>query len=329
MLRVFSISIILLFSVTIANAQDPRISQYQQMPLLLNPANTGNYNGKTRIGGFYNQMRKDSLTNRCSNFSAEFNLGEGSKWAFGLNAMTSGSSKFAMSGTYVGLSLVKAINFNESNEHLLRIGAQASFISGSFQKSKGNYDPILDVRAFNIQRDFASIDSNLYKKNYINLNAGVNYKHSGPLFDFETGVAIFNLSHPDDDILSAGTGVRKRFRLTLNSSLRFNINEMNAVKLQQISWQEGLFVRYAPVSKTDSLQIHETLYGLNWERLGVGTQYSLGMFLRSAKSMTAVVGVSLIPELTTRFSYEFPINKKYYSISQFGISLVYQDISFD
>jgi type IX secretion system PorP/SprF family membrane protein len=329
MLRIFSIFLIFTLSVHIVNAQDPRISQYAQMPLLLNPANTGNYNGVTRIGGFYNQMRNDSISNSCSNFSAEFNLGENSKWAFGLNAMVSGSSKFAMSGTYVGLSLVKAINFNESSEHLLRIGAQASFLSGSFEKTKGGYDPLLDVRAFNLQRDFASIDSAIYKKNYLNFNAGVNYKHSGPLFDFETGFAVYNLNHPDDDISAASNGVKKRFRLTLNSSLRFNINEMNSVKLQQISWQEGLFVRYAPVSKTDSIQIHETLYGLNWERLGVGMQYSLGCFLRSAKSMTAVVGVSIIPELTTKFSYEFPINKKYYSISQFGISLVYQDITFE
>ena len=329
MLRVFSIYLLSLIFTLSANSQDPRVSQYGQMPLLLNPANTGNYNGITRVGSFYNQMRNDSAKNGCTNFSAEFNLGETSKWAIGLNTMVSGSSEFAMSGTYVGLSLVKAINFNENNEHLLRVGAQATYISGSYQKTKGVYDPLLDVRAFNIHKPYEEIDSALYKKNYININAGINYKHSGPSFDFETGIAVYNLTHPADDILKSTGGLKKRYRLTLNSSLRFNINEMNSVQLQQISWQEGLFVRVAPVTKTDSIQIHETLYGVNWERIGSSPQYSVGLFLRSAKSMSAVVGFSIIPEVTAKFSYEFPINKKYYSISQFGISLVYQDIIFE
>ena len=326
-------SILILVGLTMLSlcvkAQDPRVSQYAQMPLLLNPANTGNFNGTVRVGSFYNQMKNDSLKNSCSNFSADFNLGENSKWAFGINAMQSGSNNFAMSGSYFGLSLVKAINFNESTEHLLRIGAQAAYVSGSFQKTKGNYDPLLDVRAFNIHKDFEEIDSTVHKKNYVNINAGINYKYSGPSFDFETGAAVYNLLHPYDDILTPVGGLKKRFRLTLNSSLRFNINEMNSVQLQQISWQEGLYVRVAPASKTDSLQIHETLYGVSWERLSSRPQYSIGLFLRSAKSMTAVFGCSIIPELTAKLSYEFPVNKKYYSVSQFGISLVYQNIIFE
>ncbi len=326
-------SILILVGLTILSlsvmAQDPRISQFSQMPLLLNPANTGNFNGFVRVGGFYNEMKDDSLKNSCTNFSADFNLGENAGWALGINGMHSGSSKFAMSGDYLALSLVKAIRFNESTDHLLRVGIQASYNSGSLQKNKGGYSPYLDVRAFNLNKNLSDIDSgDLFKKNYLNVNAGAVYRYSGQLFDFETGIGVYNITHPEDDILVPG-GIKKRFRLTLNSSFRFNINDMSSVQLQQVSWQEGLYVRVAPGSKSDSLQFHETLYGVSWERISSRPQYSVGLFLRSAKSMFAVVGCSIIPEVTAKLSYEFPINKQYYGVSQFGVSLVYQDINFD
>ena len=89
-----------------SKSQDARVTDYSQMPVLINPANAGNFDGAYRAILYYNNIHDNNLSNNLFNLNMDYNLPK-SKLGLGVNYMKTGSSSFNMSGDYIALSLSK------------------------------------------------------------------------------------------------------------------------------------------------------------------------------------------------------------------------------
>ena len=87
---VFTVSI----GITSVQAQDVRASNYEAIPLLINPGQTGNFSGKARINGYQGFINSADGNNTFSNLSADIHLDSISNWALGLNYFHSGNDDF-------------------------------------------------------------------------------------------------------------------------------------------------------------------------------------------------------------------------------------------
>lgn len=106
--------IVLFLAVQTAFGQDARVSQYHAVPLLVNPAQTGDFDGQLRVLGLAARVNSRFAHNYFYNGSIDYNLGQ-SKWAVGLNYMRSGASGFPVSGQYFGASVSRNFCWSRPN----------------------------------------------------------------------------------------------------------------------------------------------------------------------------------------------------------------------
>jgi hypothetical protein len=50
-------------------AQDARLTQYDKLPLLMSPSLIGNFDGSSRVIGYYNYATDDNLSNNVFNLT--------------------------------------------------------------------------------------------------------------------------------------------------------------------------------------------------------------------------------------------------------------------
>jgi len=347
-----SFSIIFIFTITFCAAQDPRISQYNELPVIINPANTGNFEGSVRIGALYNSAKNGAfknafygaLVNEIYNFSLDHRFGKKKDWGIGTNYMSTNGNNFIMSGLFYGFSLAKNINlnskkdtlsqaeqlyqneiFNDVNKlmtkrHNLRIGMNLSYCRGIVDENRGGYSILLDVGGFKYDRKPDAVDNIINTSDYYNMSLGVLYQMNLQDLSFETGFAMNNIIRPNFSIMD-DREVRKRIRMSGNMALTYKLNDHNKIKLEHFSWKEGFYF-VGPKPETDSADITDVIYGFNWlnhKKLPIMT----GIYLRSSKSMFLITGVRINPKITTKLSYELSMNSNYYPVNQFGLSVNY------
>jgi Protein of unknown function (DUF3308). len=315
-------TILLLFAVLAglpASGQDARVLQYQSIPMLFNPAQTGDYEGDLRVMVLYSYAKSDSGKNILTNFSIDKSFGKDGKWAVGLNYMRSGHSDFNMSGGYLGASVARAIRLDKENNHRLRVGLQVSWLSGKVDETKGAYDHLLDVNAFRYKAKTGHYKGSA---DYLNLGGGIKYQYVKDAVRFETGIGVNNLTHPNYLIMEEGS-YSKRLRVSTSSLFQYQFNPRNAIRLEYLSWKEGIFARHYDPEELD-VDIHESLYSISWIRNWDDASFTAGLNSRSWKAIGALVHCRFTPEWGLGFGYEHPLLKKYYSVSRFEISATFQ-----
>ncbi|MBU3714723.1 MAG: hypothetical protein FGM46_07215 [Ferruginibacter sp.] len=246
------ISFLLLFLIhNLSFSQDARVSQIMNMPIVLNPANTGNFDGDFRAGvsfarlnnGSYKNNYYKALTNNIYNIGVEHKLGSKKEWAIGCNFMHSGSNNFIMSGNYTSVSLSRIFNFDTANVYSLRIGTQLSYLNGVADESRGGYSILMDVTAFQYYRPSGTDWLRKFKSEYVNINFGAVFNMNFDKFKFQTGVSAHNNFKPIFGIMY-NSDRTKRIRGSLISSVTFKPNQNNSFRLDHLSWKEGLFFTY-------------------------------------------------------------------------------------
>lgn len=309
-------------------SQDPRVSQITNMPMVLNPANTGNFKGDLRIGSSFAHLSNGSparnyfgaSTNNIYNFGMDYKLGQQQDWALGFNFMHSGSPRFMMSGNYASVSLSKAFFLDTPKIYSLRLGAQVSYLNGIADETKGGYTILMDVRAFQHYRPNGTTGLRRFRSDYINVNVGAVFNMNLDKIKFETGVSLNNILKPSFGIMY-DSDTKKRYRASVNSNLTIKANKKNSFRFDHISWKEGLFLR-GPSQYTDTTDIHETIYGFSWINHRKSNR-TIGIYSRTAKTIFIMAGIDFKRGLSFNFSYEHPFNRRFYNISQYGISLIY------
>ena len=303
--------------------QDARMSQYNSIPLLVNPAQTGDFDGQLRILGLASRLSNRTTHNFFYNGSLDYNLGLKSQWGLGLNYMQSGTSDFPVSGKYFGAAVSRKFFLDKADLQQLRIGAQLSYLTGKVDANLTGYDRLLDVSAFRyLNRPLANAaNSHIGRSSYLNYSVGAKYKFELARFKIETGIAAYNVTNPDYNFPYEGTNtLLKRFRVTALSSLYYQFSKQDAFKVEHYSWKEGIFLRdYKPTR--DTVEIHETTYSLTWLHRVRNNTLSFGLYSRSWKSIYGVVGVNLSDRIGLSASYESPILKTYYDVAHVELGL--------
>jgi len=310
-----------LFIVLGAYAQDARLTQFESAPLLMSPANTGNFKGDFRATSSLSKVSNDTLNNNFSNIGVEFKFGKNKANAFGFSYSHSGAKDFSMSGDYYGVSGSHLLYLDSNKVHALRFGFQASYMSGKYDVTKPGFTPLLDPKSFYYYNPKSSGDLDLFSNKYMNFALGLDYSLTKNNVKFETSIGAYNITNPKYSIIKMKPLV-KRVRLAVNNSFTYKIDNLNTVKISQFTWQEGLYLRKSNNNRSDTLNLSETTFGMEWAR-GAKLPYSIGLYSRSLKTASFMVGTNVFKGFFAKISYEFPIYKSYYSINQFGLSLVY------
>lgn len=171
------LTIIVFLANSMLMAQDVHFTQFENVPLMLNPALTGAYEGKLRIGGVYRNQWSNVVKGGYSTPSiyADFPVWKGKngdKLAFGLSLMSdrTGSAQLTTNNVYGSLAYHKALGGN--GKHVLSIGFQGGYVQKSVDRSKINLGS-----EWNSNGDFIDNGTDAYildtKFNNLDMNAGL------------------------------------------------------------------------------------------------------------------------------------------------------------
>src|SRR6476469_9341487 len=141
----FLLCAVLLCIASHVKSQDLRASQYNAIPLLLNPAQTGDASAPMRLTFLHGIIGNDSIQNRITNISLDAPFSRKSEWFYGINYMVSGDRSFAVKGNYLAASVARRYFLDSEKKHQLRIGVQLNRLQARNDDSKQAYDRLLDV----------------------------------------------------------------------------------------------------------------------------------------------------------------------------------------
>jgi outer membrane protein OmpA-like peptidoglycan-associated protein len=312
--------VITLFIITNLFAQDARLTQYEKLPLMMSPSLIGNFDGSSRIIGYYNYATDDNLSNNVFNLSADFKTKKKSL-SLGFNYMKTGSENFAVSGDYFAFGFSKSYFIDKNHLHKLRIGNEITFLNPVYAKNKKGYNAYLDPRAFPFTKTSRVPDSLKYSNQYWGLNVGGSYTYNFNRICFEANASMYNLLWftQKKDI------ARKRRRLMTNLSFKYALNKYSDLKLEQLTWQEGhFFDSDQEIILADSIGIKDVVYGFMYENSNK-IPYNIGLRSRSVKAFSLIFGIQIFKNIHTQLSYELPLRKDLDNPTQMGISFIYID----
>jgi type IX secretion system PorP/SprF family membrane protein len=247
------------------SAQDIHFSQFNNSPLNLNPALTGNYNATYRFtGNSRTQWRSVTIPYQTMAFAAEVKEITGLKnMAIGLalNHDQAGDSK--LSTIQVNPSIAYSIPIKKYQQ--LTLGVQP----GMSKKSFGN-DLTFDNQYFGIEanENFAN-----YSISYFNLNSGLNWRIKNRKNNIiNAGISVFNINRPEQSFFGTGLNRLDR-RLNINSNINKALGRKTRILpgllySRQGTYQEitiGSDLRY---DLSDKPYLSRAVYAGIWSRAG-------------------------------------------------------------
>ncbi len=225
---IFKILIFMIFgSFTTLNAQDINYTQYEMVPVFINPANTGGYSGTFRVGGIYRDrapsiegsyktpflalemnfgfaFRKQDWTALSISFlqdrSGVINLGKGGFMASGAYHLGIGKGDLAIGATFGGVSLSAKDPDKASFRDALASGASSSPDLMKLQQGKADYNDISGGVVFT-----SPVGT---KKHHLKI-----------------GIAANHITQPSVSVAGTGAVNKLKMLFTGSASLRYHLNE--------------------------------------------------------------------------------------------------------
>ncbi len=308
-----------------ANAQEVRASDYQSMPLLMNPALTGYFEGGARLSAYHAMIRSDSGNNNYTNVSADFRIGKKRKWGLGISYFHSGDKNFQVTSNYIGGSVAKEWILDDKGFSLLRLGFQVSYNEGNLNEAQGRYYRYADVNIIKVfppstrPVGYPLVDVSM---GYINYSTGIFYRYENCDIRFETGVGIYNLFCPEFSPSPWHTDFRKRHRVAIQNSFSYAINDNNTIHFNYLLWKEGMYLRdYDPYRVGDTEPIQEEVFGVAWQKYFSKNSMTFQFAERSLKTVIGILGFDVNQKFKINLSYEHPLYRPYYDVTHYEASL--------
>jgi len=279
-------------------AQDIHFSQFQQSPLLLNPALAGHFDGSYRF--VVNQRTQwRSVTAPYSTFSCSldagnvsmpdglFNSEDGnvSEWPFhsGISFYTDKAGDSQLKTTGLNFIISDDFKLPFSEKTTLRAGAMVGYTAMKIDYSKLNYDNQWNGTAYD-----PSLNSGegfpRASRGFFNLNLGALINHCFTKDQSWTlGLSAFNLSQPQQSFFDEGY-VKLDPRVNLHASYKQSIGASLGIEPLLLAMRQGT---YSELSA--GALIHYTLHETAWKRNGV---YG-GFTLRNKDAFCLMAGLQL------------------------------------
>ncbi len=215
----------MLFNISV-KSQDIYFSQFDRTPLILNPANTGYFNGGHRLGVSY-RSQWNNITTPYTTTSAFYdtkflNKLKKDRMGIGLVFFKDKSGDVEMGLTQVSLSF--AYSKLLSKENLFMFGIQAGYAQRSFDYLKATWDNQYNGSTFDPH--IGSGETN-YNSNYsyADFAAGMGWGfRPNDKFRSTTGIALFHLSSPKFKLLETSKEGLYR-KLVVHNTTEIYINK--------------------------------------------------------------------------------------------------------
>jgi type IX secretion system PorP/SprF family membrane protein len=219
------IFIVILNSFTV-KSQDIYFSQFDKTPLILNPANTGYFNGGHRLGVSYRSQWKNittPFTTTSAFYDTQFlKKQKKDRMGLGLVFLSDKSGEVQLGLTQISLSF--AYSKLLSKENLFSFGFQAGYVQRSFDYNKARWDNQYIDYTYN--SNFSSGETN-YNSNYsyIDYAAGMTWGfRPNDNLRTSTGIALFHLSSPKSKFI--GTSKEGLYRkLVVHNKTEIFVNK--------------------------------------------------------------------------------------------------------
>jgi type IX secretion system PorP/SprF family membrane protein len=306
---------LLIQSVYELSAQDIHFTQFNNNPLFINPANTGNFNGDWRlVANYRNQWGATSnpYNTATLSFDKSFYLAK-NKLAFGLFFVNdnSGVGGLTFNNLFASLGYKKEISRNFFN-----VGLQLGYAFGSFNSWQVWNDKTGEFSSDNGE-------TNLNEKvSYMDINAGINWKRIIGKYEPEVGLAFSHLNSPKKSFFESGE--KEKIRSTFHSKVKIELSDKLYIMPSLL---------YMGMDKSNL-----TMIGTNigYMKLGFARvkQIYTGFYVRNGilnklDSYSAIIGAS-IGNIDIAFSYDSNVSNLHKSAGNLGayeISLIYRNIS--
>jgi type IX secretion system PorP/SprF family membrane protein len=306
-------------------SQDVHYTQFFTNPLILNPAQTGYYDGNYRIGFNFKAQWPWATSQSVYNYHTEspyvdFSFGEKKikvGWfGVGFNFLNDQAGDGRLTYRRFSASLAYHQAFDKDHRYILSLGFGTSYILRSVDFSKFYFNnQWVDDEGFNF-----TIDPNEpWKKESFgmwDMNAGLNFgAQVSDMVRLDVGFSILHLNRPRHSFYNQNE--RLGFRYQANAGTGLKINEritldVNAYYTYQKQASEILFGALLGYGLYDgSRRVNHTLYA--------------GMYYRVKDALTPVVGYRF-KTLRLLLSYDVTLSKLMSSARANGgpeLSLVY------
>lgn len=299
------------------NAQNIQFTMFNSNPLLLNPANTGDFYGDWRVAGnFRNQWGATSSPFRTVSVSGDTKVYIfHQKIGLGLYFLNDASGIAGLTYNKIFVSLAYEKNFRDN---YFSIGLQGGGVFGSvnswsnWDNNSGNFD------APSGETNFTG------KSSYFDLNAGLKWKRNIGIFEPNAGIAFYHLTKPNNSFNEGDDKESMEFVFHSDVKIKFN---------------DKLYLLPAILYKGKNGS-SQTILGANagYNLLGSKTsvkQIFAGIYLKNGlfselDALSVVIGTT-VRRLDIGISYDFNISNfgktSGKMMGAFEISFIYKSIS--
>lgn len=295
-------------SILFCKGQDPNFSQFFSSPLTLNPANIGNFDGKLRLSsnyrnqwpGFNNAYITSTIAVDGSIFENSISQNDRIGWGALLMSDASGNGILSQQSALIGLSYSKGLD--ESRNHVLNLGFQASYLNLGFNANKANFEDELSPTGFDVQTA-ENFFLNGNRRSMFDVHAGIQY--IGKLSESQLmyiGLGAYHILRPKTGLLNiryltpmrlnlnAGGYNTLDFRNTIHYSAQFQNQGSFKEFLYGVAWNRILFEQ-----QNKNIQGYLGLWirnnehaipytALEWNGFRVGLSYDLGFSSKTSAS---------------------------------------------
>jgi type IX secretion system PorP/SprF family membrane protein len=224
-------------------AQDIHWSQFNENPIFLSPANTGNFNGDSRFTSSYReQWRKVTIPFQTFSlyFDSKFSKNGNFTYAFSVFNDVVGDGKFKTIELNFNLAYKKYIS--KDSNHILRTGIQVGLNHRQFTFPNFYFDEQYNGISYDPS---APITEDLItdKRNNLNLGSGIAYQIlRAKNQSIQFGISTFNLNQANHSFY--GDKANRDIRILFFSRAEFALNEKNYLIPSLMFQRQGTFQEF-------------------------------------------------------------------------------------
>lgn len=254
-----------LFSLSLMG-QDSHFSQFDALPMMLNPGQTGMYRDASYKAGTQYRNQWGSIGTKFSTSSIAYDMPVNDRWGVGGYILNDDASKaFNVFKVVIGgaYEITK-----ENNQHLLTVGLHAGIMYKSLNVDKLTFDDQWSENNFDPDKPTSEQINNDYRV-MPEVNLGVYYEmiDRNKKFKPYAGLAFFHVTHPNESFMD-DADEKLPLRHQFNTGAKYKLND-------QFTFDPGVFVQY----QRNILEVNaglRTYYSINRDVvINVGGYYRL------------------------------------------------------
>lgn len=232
------ISILCLFATDLSSqALDPTLSMWNQQPLAINPALTGQQDYKWRVASNYREVyytvaRPYRTTAGYFEINLPIPAWEGNIWGFGISVLNDDIGESQLMNRRYNAHFALGQYLDSRQKHSLGVGFQAGLGQRGIVYDNLYWDNQWVGEGFRLSID-PQEPLTQDVQNYFDLSTGIQYQyHDDKLIDIVAGVAMFHFNEPDYTLNTEVETQNLNRKYTVHFEMQHKVKEFSKVALR-------------------------------------------------------------------------------------------------